>query len=100
MRPRWPASREVGCGASTPRSRPRWRSACASTSALGLDRAKRSAHNSGMKIGYARVSTDDQTLALQFDALRVAGCEVIHEDRLSGAAVNRPGLIAAFAAFQ
>src|SRR3954453_21687009 len=53
-----------------------------------------------MKIGYARVSTDDQTLALQHDALRAAGCEVIHEDRLSGAAANRPGLITALAACQ
>ena len=53
-----------------------------------------------MKIGYARVSTDDQTLALQHDALRAAGCEVIHEDRLSGAAANRPGLNAALTACQ
>ena len=52
------------------------------------------------KIGYARISTDDQTLALQLDALRAAGCEVIHEDRLSGAAAHRPGLIAALAACQ
>src|SRR3954447_16142819 len=66
----------------------------------GLDRAKRCAHNSGMKIGYARVSTDDQTLALQLDALRAAGCEVIHDDRLSGAAANRPGLKAALSACQ
>src|SRR3954465_13992151 len=52
------------------------------------------------KVGYARVSTDDQTLALQLDALRAAGCEVIHKDRLSGAAAHRPGLIAALAACQ
>jgi len=53
-----------------------------------------------MKIGYARVSTEDQTLALQHDALRSAGCESLHEDRLSGVAVNRPGLGAALAACQ
>ena len=45
-----------------------------------------------MLIGYARVSTDDQNLSLQQDALRDAGCERIFEDRLSGARSNRPGL--------
>jgi DNA invertase Pin-like site-specific DNA recombinase len=51
------------------------------------------------KIGYARVSTEDQTLAMQLDALRLVGCDVVHEDRLSGVAANRPGLTAARAAF-
>jgi len=54
-----------------------------------------------MKVGYARVSTDEQTLALQHDALRADGCEAIHEDKgISGTAMKRPGLTAALAALQ
>jgi DNA invertase Pin-like site-specific DNA recombinase len=48
-----------------------------------------------MLIGYARVSTDDQNLDLQRDALRTAGCEKIYEDCISGAKVARPGLAVA-----
>ena len=48
-------------------------------------------------VGYARVSTDEQTTALQLDALRAAGCEVIHEDSMSGSARSRPGLERALA---
>jgi DNA invertase Pin-like site-specific DNA recombinase len=48
-------------------------------------------------VGYARVSTDEQTTALQLDALRSAGCDVIHEDSASGAARSRPGLERALA---
>lgn len=45
-----------------------------------------------MRVGYARVSSDDQKLDLQLDALRKAGCKKIFEDRKSGARAERPGL--------
>jgi DNA invertase Pin-like site-specific DNA recombinase len=45
-----------------------------------------------MRIGYARVSTQEQSLDLQKDALRRAGCEKIIEDVASGKTENRPGL--------
>lgn len=45
-----------------------------------------------MKIGYARISTDEQNLDLQEDALQEAGCEKIIVDRASGKNTNRPGL--------
>ena len=43
-------------------------------------------------IGYARVSTEDQSLDLQLDALRQAGCERVFTDTVSAARTQRAGL--------
>src|SRR5437588_4732371 len=45
-----------------------------------------------MQIGYARISTGEQTLDLQRDALERAGCEKLFTDTASGAKTERPGL--------
>lgn len=45
-----------------------------------------------MKIGYARVSTIDQNPNAQRDALKLAGCEKIVTEKISGASVKRPKL--------
>src|SRR3954449_552424 len=50
-----------------------------------------------MFVGYARVSTTDQTLDLQHDALSKTGCSKIFTDTASGAQTERKGLIEALA---
>jgi DNA invertase Pin-like site-specific DNA recombinase len=68
----------------------------------GLEGDKRAVQNSwrgtaAMMIGYARVSTDEQNLALQLDTLRGAGCAEIFQDTGSGIEDGRKGLAAALA---
>ena len=47
-----------------------------------------------MKYGYARVSTDDQSTALQLAALKKAGCKTLFKDEgISGATTKRPALL-------
>ena len=50
-----------------------------------------------MHIGYARVSTQDQDLRLQYAALQAAGCDHIYADKASGATASRDGLTRALA---
>ena len=45
-----------------------------------------------MKIGYARVSTEDQNLDMQIDALNEANCDHIYEEKMSGKIKERPAL--------
>lgn len=51
----------------------------------------------GRKLGYARVSTTEQILDLQIDALKAAGCDHIYSEKLSSMARSRPQLKALLA---
>src|SRR5262245_51066644 len=54
-------------------------------------RADQRERRRAMKVGYCRVSTDDQSTDVQRDALTAAGCERIFEEKISGEqAENRP----------
>src|SRR4051794_20698802 len=50
-----------------------------------------------MLIGYARVSTHEQNLDLQEDALKAAGCKKVYTDKTGGTKAERPGLERALA---
>jgi len=52
------------------------------------------------KIGYARVSMQDQDLSLQIDALKRAECEQIYEERASGKNTDRPELVSCLKALR
>ena len=52
------------------------------------------------RLGYARVSTDEQNLDLQQDALGAAGCEKVFVDKMSGSMQNRRGLQRALDSFR
>ena len=57
------------------------------------DTVDTSPKKSPKKIGYARVSTDEQNLALQIDALKSMGCiKIFYDQGISGSVVSRPGL--------
>ena len=61
-------------------------------------KCKRAAARSGLLIGYARVSTHEQNLNLQRDALTNEGCGKIFTDIVSGSVKTREGLERAMAA--
>src|SRR3954453_6659864 len=87
-------ARSARAASSSKRRQPLTRKVARSIATLrpGEDRSSK-----GMLLGYARVSTADQNLALQRDALTEAGCQKIFTEQLSGAVTDRPALHEALA---
>src|SRR4051812_14615515 len=87
-------ARSTRTASPSKRGRPAPRKIARSTAAPrpGEDKSSK-----GMLLGYARVSTVDQNLALQRDALAEAGCQKIFTEQLSGAVTDRPALCEALA---
>src|SRR5207302_11260703 len=59
---------------------------------IGLPLCKRYVHNGGMIYGYARVSTDGQSVEAQVTALRAAGAVTVYREVASGAKTDRAQL--------
>lgn len=57
-----------------------------------LSASKEMSHRPAMKIGYARVSTEEQNLGLQLDALRYQGCTKLFQEKMTGTTKSRPVL--------
>jgi len=57
-----------------------------------LEKPVKKMSNKGLKIGYARCSTEDQNLSLQLEALKAAGCKKIYNEKISGKERERPEL--------
>ncbi|SEL66156.1 recombinase family protein [Nitrosovibrio tenuis] len=65
------------------------------------NKRNRMLENKSRAIGYARVSTEDQHLDLQINALKLAGCSAIFEDQgVSATAKRRPGFEQALSSLQ
>src|SRR5690349_875860 len=86
------ATKRTKTSRSAVTARTRRRSSIAAKAARGRAPAADFAVAKPMLIGYARVSTVEQNLALQRDALTEAGCQRIFTEQMSGAVTDRPAL--------